>query len=164
INHPPDWWPCGCVLYEMLTGRPPFAGKTRAETMKTVLEANPSWQRLPAGTPLVIQGLLLRCFQPDANQRLQSAQDARHAITEAITANKFALLLYLKTWIENLVGRVKIWFRKFSRKDRALAVTAIFLLAAFMLLSLYSTPLRETLFPAKKSISLAGKKDLAAIL
>src|SRR5262249_60081503 len=142
INHPPDWWPCGCVLYEMPPGRPPFAGKTRAETMKTVLNANPSWQQLPAGTPLVIQGLLLRCFQPDPNQRLQSAEDARHAITKAITENKFAPLLYLKTWIKKLYGRAKSLFRKFSRKDAPFAVTALILFTVLTLLALNYTPLK----------------------
>ena len=160
-----DLWSFGCVLYEMLTGRAPFAGKTRAETMKTVLDANPSWQPLPAGTPLVIQGLLLRCFQPDANHRLQSAHDARHAITEAITENKFVLLLYLKTWIEKLNGRRKIWYGKLIRKQKAAFYATVFILVtALALLALNYTPLRGVFFPPKKRISLADKKDLAAIL
>ena len=164
IDQRTDLWSFGCVLYEMLTGRPPFAGKTRAETMKTVLDANPSWQQLPAGTPLVIQGLLLRCFQPDPNQRLQSAQDARHAITEAITENKFAPLLYLNTWIKKIVRRGKIWYRKFSPKKKvAFFVTASIMGAALIVLALNYTPLRRAI-PAKKRISLADKKDLAAIL
>ena len=160
-----DLWSFGCVLYEMLTGRAPFAGKTRAETMKTVLDANPSWQQLPPGTPLVIQGLLLRCFQPDANQRLQSAQDARQSITEAITENKFVLLLYIRTWIEKLDGRVKIWFGKFSRKKKAaFYATALIMATVLTLLALNYTPLADLVFPPEKRISLTDKKDLAAIL
>src|SRR5262249_542516 len=165
IDQRTDLWSFGCVLYELLTGRPPFAGRTRGETMKTVLDANPSWQTLPAGTPLVIQGLLLRCFQPDANQRLQSAQEALQAITEAISENRFALLLYLKTRIEKIDGRRKIWFGKFSRKKKmAFYATASILLTSLTLLALNYTPLRGVFFPPKKRISLAEKKDLAAIL
>jgi len=165
IDQRTDLWAFGCVLYETLTGRPPFAGKSRSETMKSVFDASPNWQALPAGTPLVIQGLLLRCFQSDANQRLQSAKDARHAITEAITENKFVLLLYLKTWIEKIDGRMKIWFGKFSRKKKAaVAATVLILVTALTLLALNYTPLRGVFFPPKKRISLADKKDLAAIL
>ena len=150
IDQRTDLWSFGCVLYEMLTGRPPFAGKTRAETMKTVLDANPSWQQLPAGTPLVIQGLLLRCFQPDPNQRLQSAQDARHAITEAITENKFAPLLYLKTWFGKIDRRTKMTF----------ATMALILVTALVL---KYTPLGDFLF-GKGGFVLYDNTDLAVIL
>jgi len=159
IDQRTDLWAFGCVLYEMLAGRPPFAGKSRAETMKSVFDASPNWQALPSGTPLVVQGVLLRCFQADANQRLQSAKDARHAIAEAITENKFLLPIYLKTWIEKIDRRAKIWFGKFSRKAKvAFAATALILVMAIALL------VRDQVFPPEKRISLADKKDLAAIL
>src|SRR5262249_47628989 len=95
---------------------------------------------------------------------LQSAEDARHAITKAITENKFAPLLYLKTWIKKLYGRAKSLIRKFSRKDAPFAVTALILFTVLTLLALNYTPLKGVLFPAKKRISLVEKKDLAAIL
>ncbi len=164
IDQRTDLWAFGCVLYEMLTGQPPFTGKTRAETMKTVLDANPSWQALPAGTPLVIQNLLLRCFQPDANRRLQSATYARRAIAQAIAENKFAPLLYLRTWFGKIDGRVRIWFGKMGRKKKVtFAVTALILVTSLTLLVLNYSPLNKVLL-SKKNISLVDKNDLAAIL
>ena len=151
VDQRADLWAFGCLIYEMLSGRAPFAGATRAETMKRVFDASPDWQALPSNTPLIIQNLLLRCFQRDLNQRLQNAREARRAVAEAITANRFAPLLYLKTWFWKIDRRTKLAF----------AAAALVLLA---FLAVKYTVLGDLLFPPKKRISIAGKNDLAAIL
>ena len=72
-----DIWAFGCVLYEVLAGRPPFAGDTMSDTFVSILEREPDWAALPAGeTPAHIRVLLERCLRKDPRKRLHDIADA----------------------------------------------------------------------------------------
>ena len=72
-----DIWAFGCVLYEMLSGRPPFAGDTMSDTFVSILEREPDWAALPAPeTPAHIRTLLERCLRKDPRKRLHDIADA----------------------------------------------------------------------------------------
>jgi eukaryotic-like serine/threonine-protein kinase len=83
-----DIWSFGCVLYEMLSGRAPFAADTISDTIVAILEREPAATLLPADTPSGIRRLLRRCLQKDRRRRLQAAGDAAIEIDDARTESE----------------------------------------------------------------------------
>jgi hypothetical protein len=77
-----DIWAFGCVLFEMLTGRRAFSGDDVADTLAAVIRGEPSWDSLPAETPLAVVRVLRRCLHKDMRQRLQHIGDGRLELNE----------------------------------------------------------------------------------
>jgi len=69
-----DIYALGLVLYEVFTGRPAFAGQTRAELLRAKMESSPSSpsQLVPEIDPAV-ERVLLRCLERDPVARPPSA-------------------------------------------------------------------------------------------
>ena len=72
-----DIWAFGCVLFEMLAGRAPFAGESVVDILSTVIQRDPDWSALPAHTPAALRRLLRRCLDKDPKHRLAAIADAR---------------------------------------------------------------------------------------
>ena len=82
VDRRADIWAFGCVLYEMLTGRRPFAGDDITETLATVLKEPPDWSALPRDLPAAVQRVLRRCLEKDPRKRLSAIGDARLELEE----------------------------------------------------------------------------------
>jgi len=69
-----DLFSFGTILYEMLTGRPPFARETAAETMTAILKEEPP---KPLGTDVspALARIVTRCLENTREMRFQSARD-----------------------------------------------------------------------------------------
>jgi serine/threonine-protein kinase len=82
-----DIWAYGCVLYEILAGRPAFGGETLGEVLAAILRGEPDWQVLPAATPASVRNLLRRCLRKDKAVRLRDAGDARIEILDVLDSH-----------------------------------------------------------------------------
>ena len=76
-DHRSDLWALGCVLYELLAGVRAFRGETITGTLAAILEREPDWSALPAGTPASVRSLLRRLLEKDPDRRYQSAGELR---------------------------------------------------------------------------------------
>jgi eukaryotic-like serine/threonine-protein kinase len=83
IDKRADIWAFGCVLFEMLSGRPPFRGETVSETLADVMKSAPPWQTLSASVPANLQELIRRCLVKEPRQRIRDVGDVRLALEGA---------------------------------------------------------------------------------
>lgn len=71
-----DVYSLGAVLYELLSGEPPFSGGSFLETILRVLEREPTPpHRLRAGVDSDLEQIALRCLQKDPLDRYATAKD-----------------------------------------------------------------------------------------
>ena len=71
-----DIFSFGVTLYEMLSGRQPFASESAAATASAILTHNPPpLTRFAPAVPEELQRIVRKCLQKDREQRYQSARD-----------------------------------------------------------------------------------------
>lgn len=73
-----DVFSLGCVLYEMVTGRRAFEGKSQLSVLTAILERDPEpVSELQPTSPAALDHLIKTCLEKDPEERVQTAQDVK---------------------------------------------------------------------------------------
>ena len=76
VDYRSDIFSLGAVIYEMCTGRVPFAGNSPSETIARLLSGNlEAMARFNYDVPPELDRIVRKCLQKDVERRYQSARD-----------------------------------------------------------------------------------------
>ena len=76
VGTPADVYALGAILYELLTGRPPFLGESSMETIQQVLTREPERPRaINSSIPEDLETICLKCLAKEAAKRYATASE-----------------------------------------------------------------------------------------
>jgi len=150
-----DVYELGAILYELLTGRPPFRGETIYQTIKQVKTSEPVRpSRLVPGLPRDVETVCLKCLEKAPSKRYATADDLADDLRRFLEGEPVRARP-VRTW-------ERVW--KYARRRPALAAAFVVvhvLLAALLGLGIWSyfrinRELAETAVQRNKAVRAEG--------
>jgi tetratricopeptide (TPR) repeat protein len=152
-----DVYGLGAVLYECLTGRPPFKAATVLETLDQVRSLDPvSPRRLEPKVPRDLDTVCMKCLDKDPNRRYRSA---------AALADDLGRFLRGESVVARPVGparRLGKWIRRRPALAALLATSGGALIALSVVIVMYNARLREALDQARAATAEAERQQEVA--
>jgi serine/threonine protein kinase/Tol biopolymer transport system component len=134
-----DIFALGCILYEALTGKRAFEGKSTVETLNNIINVDPTPVRtIDPRLPPEMQRIVRKCLAKDPDHRYQSAKDLaldlREAVPQLDSAPDLGVVQAPKRrWTFEIVGGLILaalaagisWYSATHRKGTVAAVLSI---------------------------------------
>jgi hypothetical protein len=114
LSRATDIWGLGALLYEMLTGKPPFTAATPGETLRLVQEARVRSLRRHAAVPPDLEAICHKCLAKVPGERYPSARALLDDLGRYLDGRAVSVRPL------NLAQRLTRW----ARRDPKLALTA----------------------------------------
>ena len=134
-----DIYALGAVLYETLTGRPPFQASNAIETLRQVIEQEPlGLRQLNPEIPVDLETVCLKCLDKEQSRRYSSAEQLAADLNRwmdgyPVRATRTHILTRCAKWTQRnpagtvaaaLMGLVFLWFSQTAIADISVYIQA----------------------------------------
>ena len=151
VDQRSDVYALGAVAYQLLTGRPPFVGKSTLEVLMKVLQKDPApVRKLAPNVPVDLATVVTRCLEKDPRHRYSSARALARDLTsflegEPIEARPLSLS--------------QLFWRKAHKNKTAAVLTALVMLTVPIGTLKYTLDLR-----GERERALAARHEVEALM
>jgi len=146
-----DIFSFGVLVYEMLTGKQPFARDSAAATAAAIITTDPlSLCEVLPDAPEELQRIVHKCLEKDRERRYQTMQDAALDLHKAhelrIEVNSGRPLTEIATSQNSSLPNPTLWFTQLSRLRTTAAALIVTLIAGTLIFIMHrrQTPIRST--------------------